>query len=53
MFKNLEIFLSKNKKIINNNLNSKVFLLADRQRFDSSINKVYLKFLAIKGMFQF
>ncbi len=51
MFKNLKIFLSKNKKIINNNLNSKKFiLLADRQRFDSCIRQSLIsKIFSDKG----
>ena len=40
MFKNLKIFVSNNKKIINHNFNSKKFILiADRQRYDSCIRQ--------------
>ena len=51
MFKNLKIFLSKNKKIINNNLSSKKFILiADRLRFDSCIRQSLIsKFFNEKG----
>tara|TARA_Y200000002_G_C22680779_1_gene663980 strand:- start:1146 stop:2651 length:1506 start_codon:yes stop_codon:yes gene_type:complete len=51
MFKNLKIFLSKNKKIINFNRGSKKFvLLADRQRFDSCIRQSLIsKIFSDKG----
>ena len=51
MFKNLKIFLSKNKKIINNNISTKKFiLLADRQRFDSCVRQSLIsKIFSDKG----
>ena len=51
MFKNLKIFLSKNKKIINSNISTKKFiLLADRQRFDSCVRQSLIsKIFSDKG----
>ena len=40
MLKNIKFFITNNTKIINNNLrNKKYILIADRQRFDSSIRQ--------------
>ncbi len=51
MFKNLKIFINKNKELINRNISSKKFiLLADRQRFDSCIRQSLIsKIFSDKG----